>query len=92
MGSSIVIIWSCRSLFILSIIVASVVDLPHPVGPVMLNAPPSPVVMPEYPETRVLSVLPSGSLAFIVTKKLEEAWPSTSVKDVVIVPVSAPGF
>ena len=33
-GSSIVTMWSFRSLLILSIIVASVVDLPEPVGPV----------------------------------------------------------
>ena len=38
-GSSIVRMWSCRSVLILSIIAASVVDLPLPVGPVTSTRP-----------------------------------------------------
>ena len=38
-GSSIVRMWSCRSALILSIIAASVVDLPLPVGPVTSTRP-----------------------------------------------------
>ena len=39
MGSSIVTMCSCRSVLILSIIAASVVDLPEPVGPVISTSP-----------------------------------------------------
>src|SRR5882724_11043781 len=38
-GSSIVRMWSCRSVLILSIMAASVVDLPDPVGPVTSTKP-----------------------------------------------------
>src|SRR5579863_3625317 len=39
MGSSMVRMWSCRSVLILSIMAASVVDLPDPVGPVTSTRP-----------------------------------------------------
>ena len=38
-GSSMVMMCSCRSVLILSIIAASVVDLPEPVGPVTSTSP-----------------------------------------------------